>query len=94
MPGIARSTSPVSIWPKVLISLFVAVLNGSRPVLPLRARAELVAAFRGVRSVIPVENDLDAVIAAVRPDEILNRTADHETQFRRLIEHVHQRRSR
>ena len=75
-------------------ALFVAVLNGRYAPLPLRARAELVAAFRAVRSVIPVEGDLDAVIAAVRPDEILDRSADHEAQLRRLIEHVHERHSR
>ena len=75
-------------------ALFVAVLNGTYAVLPLRARAELVAAFRAVRSVVAVEGDLDAVIAAVRPDEILDRRADHEAQLRRLILHVHERHSR
>jgi bifunctional ADP-heptose synthase (sugar kinase/adenylyltransferase) len=75
-------------------ALFVAVRKGSEAVLTLRARAELVAAFRAVRCIIPVDRDLDAVIDAVRPDEFLDRTADHEAQLRRLIEHVHQRQSR
>ena len=75
-------------------TLFVGVLSGGDAVLPLRARAELVAAVRAVRGVIPVDGDLDAVIAALRPDEVVDRTDDHQTQLRQLISHVHERHSR
>jgi bifunctional ADP-heptose synthase (sugar kinase/adenylyltransferase) len=72
-------------------ALFVAVLDGPSPVLPLRARAEMVAALAAVRCVIAVDGDLDAVIAAVGPAEILRWERDDAERLRQLIEHVKQR---
>jgi hypothetical protein len=72
-------------------AVFAGVRNGSRSVLPLAARLELVAAFRDVRAVVALEGNLDAVIVALRPDEVVDRTAVHELQLRQFIQHVHQR---
>jgi bifunctional ADP-heptose synthase (sugar kinase/adenylyltransferase) len=77
--------------PAPAAALFVAVVNGEQPVLTLRARSELVAALAAVRCVIPVEGDLEGVIAAVQPDEFVNRIENHRAQFRLLVEHVRRR---
>jgi bifunctional ADP-heptose synthase (sugar kinase/adenylyltransferase) len=65
--------------------LFAAVSDPPQPILPAAARAELVAALRGV----------DYVVAGgiIEADETIHREAEDECLTRELIRHVHSRQS-
>jgi hypothetical protein len=67
--------------------LFAAIVEPPQPILPARARAELVAALRSVDYVVTGD------ASVVRPDETLHREAEDERLTRELVRHVHGRQS-
>jgi bifunctional ADP-heptose synthase (sugar kinase/adenylyltransferase) len=73
-------------------ALFVGVLDPSEPLLPGRARAELVAAFTMVDYVVPVgEAAADALLSHFTTGEIVREESVDLLRTRRLIEHVQRR---
>lgn len=64
-----------------------------RPVLPLRARAEMAAALAVVDYVVVTENGpaLEALLAALEPHTVVRLESADELRMRRLIDHVHRR---
>ena len=76
-------------------SLVVVVLRLSGEVLPLRARAELVAALRMVDYVVTADlEDVGELVGTLKPDELVRMEAACAARSRGLIEHVHQRQTR
>lgn len=72
--------------------LFVAVTDPVEPVLPARARAELVAAQRVVQHVIlSGDGGLPAIEAALQPDSIIHEERSDTQRVRELIRHVQSR---
>lgn len=72
--------------------LFVVLSTPAEPILPLRARAELVAALSVVDYVIPVATGtLEALLTGLSPDEVLRAEANDERRTQELIEYVHRR---
>ena len=64
------------------VPLLVLVVTPERPILPWRARAELVASLRTVDHVAEFAGGLKPAIRL---------EAEHEAQFRQLLERVHAR---
>lgn len=74
--------------------LVVIVADPPDPILPLRARAELVAGLAAVCSVIEGGSDTDALLIGLSPDSIIDdRSLEQETR-RRLMAHVADRHQR
>ncbi len=72
--------------------LFVAVTDPAEPVLPPRARAELVAAQRVVCQVIlSGGSGLPAIEAALQPDSVIHEERSDTQRVRELIRHVQSR---
>lgn len=72
--------------------LVVAVLRGCEPLLPLAARAELVAALRMVDYVLTADDgDVDALIEALTPALLVRLESEDVRRVSRLKEHVHRR---
>ena len=75
--------------------LLVVVLPGKATLLEQRARAELVAALRVVDYVVAAdERDLDRLIAALAPSQLVRLEAADECRSRQLKEHVRSRQKR
>lgn len=70
-------------------SVFVAVGDPPDPLLPARARAELVAALACVAAVTVAGRE--AAAAAIRPARLVHQEADDSRRTRELIEHVQSR---
>jgi glycerol-3-phosphate cytidylyltransferase-like family protein len=71
------------------VQLVVAVLDEADAVLPLRARAELLAGLRAVDYVLVDEQqDLDSVLAELQPDRVIDERALDQARRESLIEHV------
>lgn len=74
--------------------LIVIVTSPPRPVLPARARAELVAALSVVDFVVlSEEGPLEDFLAQLEADEVRHGEASDESIARDLIRHVHKRQS-
>jgi hypothetical protein len=74
--------------------LLVVVLPLSQELLPLRARAELVAALRMIDYVVTAhEIDPDALLRALKPALLVRLEDAQAVRKRQLIEHVHHRQS-
>lgn len=72
--------------------LLVVVSQGSEPLLPMRARAELVAALRMVDYVLTAaDRDVDCLIDALRPTLLVRLESEDVHRASRLKEHVHRR---
>jgi bifunctional ADP-heptose synthase (sugar kinase/adenylyltransferase) len=75
--------------------LLAIVLPGPEPLLDQRARAELVAALRVVDYVVTADDrDLDHIIAAFPPSQLVRLEAADEYRRRQLMEHVRSRQAR
>ena len=76
-------------------TLLVAVLPQENALLPQQARAELVAALRMVDYVVAARaGELDMLIDALRPAQIVRMEAADVARTKQLIEHVHRRQIR
>lgn len=64
-----------------------------RPVLAMRARAEMAAALAVVDYVVVTDNGpaLEALLAALEPHTVVRLEPADELRMRRLIDHVHRR---
>jgi len=71
-------------------TLLVVVRDPEHPLLPARARAELVAALRAVDLVV-VAADVDELVRALQPDELVRGEAADEACRQELIRHVQNR---
>jgi len=72
--------------------LLVVVVRGSEPLLPLAARAELVAGVRMVDYVLTADDkDVDSLIATLRPALLARLEFEDSGRVTRLKEHVHRR---
>ncbi len=76
--------------------LLAVVLPLADPLLPLRARAELVAALRMVDYVVAAPNadtaaDTTALLASLEPAELVRLEEVHAVRKRQLMQHVHSR---
>lgn len=72
--------------------VMVIVTDPSRPILPARARAELVAALSVVDYVVPSEEErLEDLLARLEATEVLRGEAADEALTRQLIHHVQTR---
>ena len=69
--------------------LLVVVLPLSNPLLPQRARAELVAALRMVDYVVTADDD--ALLASLEAAQLVRLEEVHAARKRQLMEHVHRR---
>jgi bifunctional ADP-heptose synthase (sugar kinase/adenylyltransferase) len=75
--------------------LLAIVLPGTAPLLDQRARAELVAALRVVDYVVTADDrDLDRIIAAFPPSQLVRLEAADQRRSRQLMEHVRSRQAR
>jgi glycerol-3-phosphate cytidylyltransferase-like family protein len=73
-------------------ALLVLVLPLDHALLPLAARAELVAALRMVDYVLPGDcEDLDRLVSSLHPVETVSLEDADMRRARQLIEHVHRR---
>ncbi|HWC97291.1 MAG TPA: hypothetical protein VG456_11090 [Candidatus Sulfopaludibacter sp.] len=73
-------------------ALLVVVSQGSDALLPLAARAELVAALRVVDYVLTADDgDVDALIETLKPTVVVRLETEDAGRVRRLKEHVQQR---
>ena len=69
--------------------LLVVVLRGPEPLLPLAARAEMVAAIRMVDYVLTADaKDVDRLIKTLHPPLVLRLESDDLRRVARLKEHV------
>jgi bifunctional ADP-heptose synthase (sugar kinase/adenylyltransferase) len=74
--------------------LLVALRDGPDSILPLRARAELVAALRMVDYVVTAdEAQLDALISSLKPAQTVRLEEDDRAHARELKLHVQRRQS-
>ncbi len=71
------------------LAVFVAIADPPQPVLPARARAELVAALADVDYVILPEGA--AALGGLAPDELHDQRAADERRTGELMRHVHSR---
>jgi bifunctional ADP-heptose synthase (sugar kinase/adenylyltransferase) len=72
--------------------LLVVVLPLAAPLLPERARAELVAALRMVDYVVTADDAApDALLAALEPAHLVRLEGAQAERKRQLMEHVHRR---
>jgi bifunctional ADP-heptose synthase (sugar kinase/adenylyltransferase) len=76
--------------------LLVVVLPLTDSLLPLRARAELVAALRMVDYVVTADDDApeadtDALLASLEPAQLVRLDEVHAIRKRQLMEHVQRR---
>ncbi len=70
--------------------LLVVVVRGAEPLLPLAARAELVAAIRMVDYVLTADDhDVERLVKALRPVILVRLESDDLHRVSRLKEHVH-----
>lgn len=75
-------------------TMAIAIGDPASPILPRRARAELVAALRVVDYVISVDdNAIAALVESLQPQEVIREDAADEQRTRALIEHVRRRHS-
>lgn len=75
--------------------LMVVVFTGLNPLLPPRARAELVAALRMVDYVVTADDgDRDSLIEALKPALLVRLEAADQRRARQLMEHVQRRQTR
>jgi bifunctional ADP-heptose synthase (sugar kinase/adenylyltransferase) len=75
--------------------LLAIVLPGTAPLLNQRARAELVAALRVVDYVVTADDrDLDRILEAFPPSQLVRLEAADERRSRQLMEHVRSRQAR
>jgi bifunctional ADP-heptose synthase (sugar kinase/adenylyltransferase) len=73
-------------------ALFVVILDPSQPLLPMRARAELVAGLTMVDYVVPVEEAAaEALLCHFTTGEIVREESADLLRARRLSEHVQRR---
>ncbi len=72
-------------------TLLVVVRDPERPLLPARARAELVAALRAVDFVVPAAGELSELLSSLQPDEVIHEEAADEARRQELIRHVQER---
>jgi bifunctional ADP-heptose synthase (sugar kinase/adenylyltransferase) len=76
-------------------TLVVAVLPLAAELLPQRVRAELVAALRMVDYVVIADTaELESLVDALKPAEVVRLEAADAQRTRQLIEHVHSRQTR
>ena len=68
--------------------LTVLIADPADPLLPSRARAELVAAIAGVHCVIEAGADPARVLARLRPSVILDERASDDARTRELAGHI------
>lgn len=73
-------------------TLLVVVTDPRQPLLPARARAELVAALRVVDCVVIAAEDLEGWLGSLQPDELIREEAADEVRRNELIRHVLNRR--
>jgi bifunctional ADP-heptose synthase (sugar kinase/adenylyltransferase) len=74
------------------VRVMVIVTDPSRPILPARARAELVAGLSVVDFVVLSEEErLEDLLARLEATEVLRGEADDEALTRQLINHVQAR---
>jgi len=74
--------------------LLVALAAPARPLLDVRARAEMVAALAAVDYVVSLEDrQMEGLVAAFPPERVVRLEAAHEQRMRELIQHVHRRQS-
>ena len=72
--------------------LLIAILPLENELLPQCARAELVAALRMVDYVVPADSDeLDTLIGALQPSQLVRLEASDARRARQLFDHVHRR---
>jgi bifunctional ADP-heptose synthase (sugar kinase/adenylyltransferase) len=72
--------------------LMAAVLDSPKPLLSLRARAELAAALGMIDYVIPMAGDgFDRALEQIQPSEVVREEAADRHRVTALIEHVHRR---
>ena len=71
--------------------LIVAVADPDRPLLPARARAELVAALEMVEAVVPAEGNLSELHEMAPAIDIYHEESSDERRRDELIRHVHER---
>ncbi len=71
--------------------LIVVVADPDRPLLPARARAELVAALEMVESVVLAEENLSELHEMAPAIDIYNEEPSDEHRRDELIRHVHER---
>ena len=77
------------------LPLLAIVLPDTAPLLDQRARAELVAALRVVDYVVTADDrDLDRIIAAFPPSQLVRLEAADQRRSRQLMEHVRSRQAR
>lgn len=70
----------------------VIVTDPPEPILPQRARAELVAALHAVDYVVAAMHNTSAeIVARLRPDEVIQEEAADLRRTQELIAHVHRR---
>ena len=70
----------------------VIVTDPPDPILPQRARAELVAALRTVDYVVAAMHNTSAeIVARLQPDEVIQEEAADLRRTQELIAHVHRR---
>jgi glycerol-3-phosphate cytidylyltransferase-like family protein len=69
----------------------VIVTDPAQPILPARARTELVAALSVVDFVVPSEGRLEDLLTQLEATEVLRGEAADETLSRDLIHHVQTR---
>ena len=70
--------------------IVVIVTDPAEPILPLRARAELVAALHAVDYVIAAMHNTSAeIIARLQPDEVIQEEEADVRRTQDLIAHVH-----
>lgn len=75
--------------------LLAVVLPRTDELLPQRARAEMTAALRVIDYVVTAENkDLDALVEALAPRELVRLETRDAALVHQLIEHVHRRQTR
>jgi bifunctional ADP-heptose synthase (sugar kinase/adenylyltransferase) len=75
-------------------ALLAAVLPWDEASMSWRARAEMAAALRVIDYVVALDNDdLEALVGALGPAEVVRLEASDARRSRELIEHVHRRHS-
>ena len=68
--------------------LFVILTDPESPLVPLEARAEIVAGLRVVDYVVKVSEGAAAALAAIAPDITIQDEAEDRGRTRELMEHV------
>ena len=74
--------------------LTIVVADPPAPLLPVHARAELVAGLACVGVVIPAASNLDEILARLQPDALIDERPADEQRTRELAAHVASRHAR